>query len=211
MALRGYPHPVRFYPDVPSRRTATIAKDLLVVALLALFAWLALKVHDAVDRLAVLGEGVQETGSAVRDGFDAAADAVDRVPLVGGAAAEGFRSAGERTGGNVSALGVRGESDAHRLANLLGVLTFALPAALVLLRFVPDRIRQVRRLSAAALVLREPNSLERRRLVAMRAAFSLPYAQLLEHTRDPLGDLAAERYDALVAAALEDVGLRPTR
>jgi hypothetical protein len=199
---------VRLYPDVPSRRTATIAKDLLVVALLVLFAWLALKVHDAVDRLAVLGEGVQETGSAVRDGFDAAADAVDRVPLVGGAAAEGFRSAGEGTGGNVSALGERGESDVHRLANLLGVLTFALPAALVLLRFLPDRIRQVRRLSAAALVLREPDSLERRRLVAMRAAFSLPYAQLLEHTADPLGDLAAERYDALVTAALEDVGLR---
>jgi len=46
------------------------------------------------------------------------------------------------------------------------------------------------------------------RVVAMRAAFSLPYGQLLEHTRDPLGDLAAERYDALVAAALEDAGLR---
>jgi hypothetical protein len=202
---------VRLYPDVPSRRTATIAKDLFVVALLALFAWLALEVHDAVDRLAVLGEGVQETGSAVRGGFDAAADAVENVPLVGPAAAEGFRSAGEGTGGNVAALGERGENGVHRLANLLGVLTFALPAALVLLRFIPDRIRQVRRLTAAALVLREPDSLERRRLVAMRAAFSLPYAQLLEHTRDPLGDLAAERYDGLVAAALEDVGLRGTR
>jgi hypothetical protein len=43
----------------------------------------------------------------------------------------------------------------------------------------------------------------------MRAAFSLPYGQLLEYTRDPLGDLAAERYDPLVAAALDDAGLRP--
>ena len=49
---------------------------------------------------------------------------------------------------------------------------------------------------------------ERRRLLAMRAAFSLPYGQLLLYTRDPLGDLASERYDALVAAALEDAGLR---
>src|SRR3712207_7698719 len=42
-----------------------------------------------------------------------------------------------------------------------------------------------------------------------RAMCSLPYGALLRHTRDPLGDLAAERYDALVAAAFEDAGLRP--
>jgi hypothetical protein len=32
-------------------------------------------------------------------------------------------------------------------------------------------------------------------------------AVLLVYTRDPLGDLAAERYGPLVAAALEDAGL----
>jgi hypothetical protein len=42
----------------------------------------------------------------------------------------------------------------------------------------------------------------------MRAAFSLPYGQLLAYTRDPIGDLEDGRYDALVAAALEDAGLR---
>jgi len=43
----------------------------------------------------------------------------------------------------------------------------------------------------------------------MRAAFSLPYGDLLRFTRDPLGDLEAERYDPLVTAAFEEVGLRP--
>jgi hypothetical protein len=42
----------------------------------------------------------------------------------------------------------------------------------------------------------------------MRAAFSLPYGQLLAWTDDPLGDLAEGRYDRLVNAALEDAGLR---
>jgi hypothetical protein len=42
----------------------------------------------------------------------------------------------------------------------------------------------------------------------MRAAFALPYDVLLRYTPDPFGDLASERYDALVAAAAEDVGLR---
>ena len=48
---------------------------------------------------------------------------------------------------------------------------------------------------------------ERRRLLATRAAFHLPFGTLLRHTRDPLGDLAAGRHDALVAAELEDAGL----
>jgi hypothetical protein len=49
---------------------------------------------------------------------------------------------------------------------------------------------------------------ERRRLLAMRAAFGLPYGTLIGYTRDPLGDLADARYDSLVSAALDDAGIR---
>ena len=196
---------MRLYPDVPERRTRTVIRDVLVVLLLVLFALLGVRVHDLVDELAVLGHGVREAGTSVQTGFDSAAEAVDGVPLVGGKVAEGLRGAGEGTGGNVEELGARGENAVHRVANLLGLLFFALPSAVVLARYLPRRLEQVRTLTDAERVLGggEP------RLVAMRAAFSLPYGQLLEYTRDPLGDLAAERYDLLVAAALEDAGLRP--
>ena len=196
---------MRLYPDVPRRRIATLARDAIVAALLVLFAWLGLAVHDAVDRLAVLGEGVQATGGAVQGGFDAAAEAVDETPVVGGEIADGLRGAGEETGGEVVDLGERGESSVHRLADVLGLLVFGLPAALLLARFVPSRIAQARALTAADRVLRGAPPRE----VAMRAAFSLPYGALVPHTRDPLGDLAAERYEGLVAAALDDAGLRP--
>jgi hypothetical protein len=199
---------VRLYPDVPSRRLSVLLADLAIVVLLVLFAWLGLKVHDAVDRLAVLGEGVRDTGTAVRGGFDSAADAVDDVPLVGGEVADGLRSAGEGTGGNVADLGRRGEDAVHRLADLLGLVTFLLPSLVLLATMLPRRIALARRLTTASRVLADPTAPERRELIAMRAAFSLPYGQLLEYTPDPLGDLAAGRYDALVAAALEDVGLR---
>ena len=199
---------MHLYPEIRARRLKTLLTDLLVLALLLLFAWLGLKVHEAVARLAVLGEGVQGAGTAVQDGFDAAADAVDGAPLVGDELADPLRDAGEGTGGNVAELGERGSDNVHRLANLLGILTFALPSGLLLLQVLPGRIRQVRRLRAAAQALEQPESPERRRVIAMRAAFSLPYGQLLAYTRDPLGDLAAERYDGLVAAALEDAGLR---
>lgn len=199
---------MRLYPDVRSRRLATLFRDLLAILALALLAWLGLAVHDAVDRLAVLGEGVNSAGSSVQGGFESAAEKVEGAPVVGDDIADGLRGAGEGTGGNVAELGARGESAAHRLADLLGLLVFGLPALFVLARWLPPRIAQVRQLTAASRVLAEPGSLDRERLIAMRAAFSLPYGQLLQYTRDPLGDLAAGRYDQLVAAALDDAGLR---
>jgi hypothetical protein len=199
---------MRFYPDIPSRRASALAADLLTVLALVLFGWIGLQVHDAVDRLAVLGEGVNEAGSSIEDGFDTAADAVDGTPVVGGELADGLRDAGEGSGGNVADLGQEGEDKTHRLADVLGLVTFGLPALFLLLRTVPPRVAEVRRISAAEQVLLPGGDPERRRLVAMRAAFALPYGQLLRYTRDPLGDLEAGRHDALVRAALEDAGLR---
>ena len=186
-----------------------MARDLAVVLALVLFATIGLEVHDAVDKLAVLGEGVESAGKGVSGGFDAAAEAVDGTPVIGGELGDAFRGAGEGTGGEAESLGRGGAGAAHDLANLLGVLFFALPAGLLLLWAVPSRVRQVRRLNAAVRMLREPESAARRKLIAMRAAFGLPYGELLRFTKDPLGDLEAGRLDALVAAELEQAGLRP--
>ena len=199
---------MRLYPDVPARRAATLLRDASALVALLLLAWLGLAVHDAVDRLAVLGEGVQDAGAATRGAFESAADRVEDVPVVGDDVADGLRGAGDETGGEVAELGARGERAAHRLADVLGLVVFGLPALLVLWLWLPNRIRQVRRLTEATRVLAAPDAHDRRRLIAMRAAFALPYGQLLAHTRDPLGDLAAERYEPLVAAAFEAEGLR---
>lgn len=198
---------VRLYPEQRARRLDLIARDLAVVLALVLFALVAREVHDAVDRLAVLGEGVESAGNGVSGGFEAAADAVDGTPIVGDELGDALRGAGEGSGGEVQDLGRGGAGAAHDLADLLGLLFFALPSALLLLWALPPRIRQVRRLNAAARTIGELSP-ERRRLLAMRAAFGLPYGELLRFTKDPLGDLEAERYDALVAAELDSAGLR---
>jgi hypothetical protein len=202
---------MRFYPDIPTRRVSTLVRDLLTVALLVLLAWIALKVHDAVDRLAVLGEGVNEAGSSIEDGFDAAADAIDDTPIVGDEVADGLRGAGEGSGGNVAELGQEGEDKTHQLADILGLVTFFVPATFLVLLVVPSRIAQVRQLTAADRVLLRRETPEQQRLIAMRAAFTLPYGQLLAYTRDPLGDLEHGRHDALIQAVLEDAGLRSSR
>jgi hypothetical protein len=47
------------------------------------------------------------------------------------------------------------------------------------------------------------------RTLAMRAIARLSYDELLEATRDPLGDFARGYYDDLARAELATVGLRP--
>ena len=196
------------YPDLPWQRGRAIAADMLVVVLLVL-CWLAGSfVHDAIARLDVLGRGVQRAGHQVEDAFGSAGNAVDGTPVVGDDLERALTSAGDRTGRPVVRAGTQGRTAVADLANLLGWITGGIPALALLLWFVPRRISSARSIIAARRVFTEHDDPERRRLLAMRAAFALPFAQLLEHTRDPLGDLAAGRYEPLLAALGDEYGLR---
>lgn len=200
------------YPDLPDQRRAQIIRDMAVAALIAAFCWCGLKVHDLVNDLAVFGSGLRAAGNSVQGGFGSVADAVQGIPVVGGQLGEAFRAAGQGTGGNVADLGQAGIDAVNGLATALGCFTAFLPILVLLIAVLPRRIRRVQDMSAARTVthidLLDP---ERQRLLAMRAAFGLPFRELLPYTNDPFGDLAAGRYDALVQAALADVGLRPSR
>jgi len=199
---------VRLYPDIPVRRANAAVRDLLTILALVVLFLVGLWVYHAVNSLTILGRGVHDAGAAVQSGFDTAADNVDGIPLAGGPIADGLRSAGEHTGGPVADAGTRGEERVHRVAILLGLVTFLLPALALLSRVVPGRMEQVRKLTDAERVLDTQGDPERRRVVAMRAAFALPYETLLAHTRDPLGDLVAGNYAPLIEAIAADAGLR---
>jgi hypothetical protein len=198
------------YPDVPGERRGQIVRDLVVVALIVLFVWIGVQVYDLIDALTVLGRGVTEAGNNVQGGFNSVGNAVGNIPIVGDQLQNAFQSAGSGTGGNLASLGQQGVDAVHTLALVVGIVTAALPIAVLLAAVLPRRIRGIREMSAARAVssidLDDP---ERKRLLAMRAAFGLPFRELLPYTSDPFGDLTAGRYDALVAAALADVGLLP--
>ncbi len=225
---------MRLYPSLPRRRTATIAGDLAVLALVVVFALLGNLVHDSVAELSTLGRGVTDAGTqlqrsgenaagAVRGGLESAAGAIERAPIVGGPVADGLRSGAEqatgavereagRAGGSVAAAGRDGEQRALDAARVLGWVTFLVPVILLLSRWLPPRIRQVQAMAAAERVLRGdgPRDPARERALAERAAFGLPYVTLLRHTRDPLGDLVAGNHAPLIAAVGEDAGLALT-
>jgi hypothetical protein len=151
---------MRLYPAAPRPLRATIAADLLALVLLAVFAVLAVQVHDGVDQLAQIGQGVEEAGGSIQGAFESAANGVDGLPLVGGQLSDTLRSAGDSTA--------------------------------------------ARALDATAVA-------EHEELLARRAVLSLPYADLLRHTRDPFGDLQRGHTAPLVAAALEEAGIRTPR
>lgn len=198
----------RAYPGSPARRRTALTADVLCVAMLALFAWLGWRLYLRVDGVGSLAVGVQHAGQSVSDGFSGAADAVAGVPLVGDALAGALSSAGGATGGNVVELALQGQHAIHVTALFAGWLAFLLPAAVLVLSYLPGRVRQVRTADLATAMLRGGDA-DRQRLLAMRAAFGLPLRQLQRFTDDPLGDLAAGRYDRLVAALRDDAGLDP--
>jgi hypothetical protein len=199
---------VKLYPTQTGARVRTLTSDLLALLLIVLFGVLGLKVHDAVDALAVLGTGVGDAGAAVTDGFGAAGEAVSGAPVVGDELGDALGEAGEATGGPVEEAGREGEEAVHDLALLLGLVVFLLPTGVYLSQVGPRRLRQIRTLSAASRALRGELTPARRQALAMRAAFGLPFGRLLRHTPDPIGDLVKDRYDPLLEALYEDAELR---
>jgi hypothetical protein len=199
---------VKLYPSQPAARRRTLTSDLLALLLIGLFAVIGLKVHDAVDQLAVLGTGVKDAGGAVTDGFGAAGEAVSGAPLVGDELGDALGEAGEATGGPVEEAGREGEEAVHDLALLLGLLVFLLPTAVYVWQVGPRRLRQIRTLSDTSRALSGEMTPARRQALAMRAAFGLPFARLLRHTPDPIGDFVKDRYDPLLEALYEDAEMR---
>jgi hypothetical protein len=203
---------MRLYPTAYARRAATVIGDVLVVALLVLFATLAINAHDAVEALAGIARGVEDAGVGAQAALESAARQVGEVPLVGGALATALREAGASTGGDAAELGRSGQRDIAQMADVLGWSLFLIPTVLLLIGYLPNRWAQVQRLNAAIRALGDGTAAsEHPHLVAMRAVFGLPYSTLLRYTDDPFGDLERGEYDGLVRAAYEEAGVSPRR
>lgn len=138
--------------------------DVVVVVLIALFAWLGLRVHDSIAGLADMAQGMQDTGTSiqrsgktaareVRTGVGAAADAADQLPIVGAQLGTGLRDAAESTasslereagatGAELVESGRQGEEDARETAWLIGWLAFLIPTVTLLSQVVPHWLRR---------------------------------------------------------------------
>jgi len=197
---------VRIYADRPGTGLRQITTDLLVFVWVTFWIWLATKVYDTVEKLAVPGRKIEGAGESMAGGLSEAGDKVNNIPGVG----DELASPLDRAAGAAEALADAGrdqQAAVHNLALLLVVLLLIAPLSLVLFVWLPLRIRWIRRATyATALGGGRPG----RDLLALRALANQPLRRLVRLHPDAAGawrDGDDSVVQALAAMELRSLGL----
>lgn len=195
------------YAQHPAVRLRQIGADVGMLAWVVVWVLVARAVHGAVLVLAEPGRAVEDLGRSVAGNMDSAADAAERVPVVGDRLAAPFGALSD-AGDSVRGAGQSAQDAVGTLATVLAVVLVLLPVGWLLLRWLPGRWRYAREAGAAARLLQGTPDLE---LLAVRALATAPLPRLAALPagtgaawRD--GDPAAVR--ALAALELGRLGLR---
>jgi hypothetical protein len=202
---------LKFYSEIPTARARELVADLTTWAWVALWTVVGVRIHDTLSAFAEAGRILRGGGENIQGAGAQLGDALGGVPLIG----EGvdtlttgaFASAGEPfifVGGELESLLIL-------IARLLALLVVSIMLIPWLSRYLPWRAERLATVRAAHRAIRRAPDLSRaemQRALATRALYRLRYSDLLEHTSDPFGDLAAGRYERLAKAELASVGLR---
>jgi hypothetical protein len=158
------------------------------------------------------GRNIRAGGENLVTGGRDLGESLAGLPLVGSQVRDITRDALAGAGRPLSDFGTELEQFIFVVAAVLALLLAIVTMAPWLTRYVPWRVKRLRRVRAAHRVIRKsPNVTDSQieRALAMRAVTRLDYATLLEYTPARLGDWAGGRHDRLARAELASVGLRP--
>ncbi|AHH98043.1 hypothetical protein GCM10010174_05460 [Kutzneria viridogrisea] len=195
---------MKVYAERPTRFALQLASDLFAVALMITAGWLASDLYDEVMRLRAPGDGLVNAGTRIKGTFDSAANSALDVPLIGHSLARALDK-GSDAGATLIAAGREQIAGIAELASWLTFGLIALPLLLLLLTWLPLRVRYLRRASAAARLraLGEPGL----DLLALRALVNRPIAKpyATEGWRERDREVIAE----LATLELRRHGLRP--
>ncbi|GIJ47107.1 hypothetical protein Val02_39930 [Virgisporangium aliadipatigenens] len=201
---------MKVYAERPGAAFRQVITDLLVA--LWVYAWVraAFFVHEWIDKLAVPGEKLAGAGDRMAEQLRDAGNKAGRVPVAGDDLKKPFTNAGDAAS-QVADVGREQQEIVHQLALVLAIGLLVLPLGLVLLVWLPRRLRWMSRAGTAA-KLRTASA--GRDLLALRALATQPLERL---TRlDP--DIAAawrrgdgDAVRALAELELSGLGLRRPR
>jgi hypothetical protein len=198
------------YADRLPTALRQLLTDLLVV--FWVYAWIraGLWINDMVEKLGVPGQKLQEAGTGIAGNLSDIGGKVGRVPLVGDDLTAPFNSAAGAAN-SIAEAGRQQQEVVDNLALTMALLIIAVPLALVLFLWLPQRLRWMRRAAVAAQVRNEPAGQD---LLALRALAGRPLNELAKLGPDIAqswrnGDAAAVR--ALAALELKDLGLKPAK
>lgn len=196
-----------FYAASPARRARQIAADLVVLIWVYACVRAGQAVHEATLRLGAPGRQLEQAGRDIGANLHSAAARVGDLPLVGADVRGPLDQAASSTETLVRA-GQDLQTAVGRLALLLGVLIAAVPILLMLVVWLPARLRFARRAGAARRFVDADADLD---LFALRAMAGQPMHLLARISDDPAGAWRrgdADVVRALAALELRSVGLR---
>lgn len=198
--------PLRWYAETPALRSRQMVADL--TAALALLGCLAIGtgVHDLTADLAGPGRSLEAAGTDLAGRMSDAGSAAEGVPLVGGELSTPFDEASS-AGETLAEAGVQQQAAVATLADTLGWVTGGIPALVVLLLWLPRRLRFARQAGHAQRLLTDGVGLD---VFALRALARQPISQLSRLRVDVAAGWRAgdpEVVEALAALELRGHGL----
>lgn len=199
--------PLVWYAELPARRSRQLLADLVVAAALLLCLALAIAVHGLVAELAAPGRSLESAGSDLAARMSEAGSAAEGVPLVGDELSSPFDQASE-SGSTIQRAGQQTQDAVAVLAVVLACLTGGFPALIVLLGWLPRRVRFARRAASAARLRDHEGGLD---LLALRALARQPVRQVSRFRGDAVAGWRAQDpvvVRELAGAELRRMGLR---
>lgn len=196
---------MKLYADRPLRGLTQFLGDLIALAWIAAWVFVGMTVYHLLMKLAVPGEKMDDAGTSLAGRFDDAASKVDDLPLVKDGVAAPFQGA-SKAAEQLAAAGHAQVSAVHHLALLLAVVLAAMPILLVLVTYLPARVRFVRKASAGKRFVKQASP----ELFALRAVATQPLRRIAKVSDDPMGAIQgkdAEVIRKLAALDLRDCGL----
>lgn len=197
---------MKIYADVSARRVRQLLGDGAMLVWIIVCAQLGRMVYHAVNRLGASGRAVQDAGGGLSRSLNDAAGKADDVPVVGSSLGAPLRDAGRAAAGLAHAGAVE-QSAVTRAAVLLGLIVALLPIVLVMVRWLPNRVRWIRTATATA---RARDHLDDD-LLALRALSHSPLWELQRiHPRPGAAYAAGDRVviASLAQLELEAMGLQ---
>jgi hypothetical protein len=189
-----------WYAETPARRSRQVIADVLVLVGLVLCVWLGTTVHGTTEKLVDPGERIESAGVELSQRMDEAASAVENIPAVGDEVAEPFSDA-SGVGQRIEDAGKQQQEAVRTLATVLGWTAGGLPALLLLLTWLPRRLRFGRRAAEARLLRESSAGID---LLALRALARQPIGALLRMRNAPVTGWRRQDPDVVAAlAALE--------
>ncbi len=144
---------MRLYPDLAAPRNRQITRDVFVLLALVLFAFFAWAVKRAVMTLTAISAGFTDSAQGVQDTWDSLGSSLSGIPFVGDDIQGTLNGLSDATVGNAVEAGQSITEAVTTAANVLAFVTFAAPAAVLLVLYLPRRLDRSRAWTAADTVL----------------------------------------------------------